>query len=169
MDGGCCSCPATIDPQKQLVSDLITSFGYAVIDLGDLDEGGCFQQPRGPLAGKDLICCSQAEARSIGQRCKWTARWRWAGRLKGKVLLVTGGELGAATAKALAEQGATFNSFSKLLYRDRSNSMRTLEAPWGGWRSNRETPIMSDTFYYVLSLLCGALLVGWLLFVVFAV
>jgi NAD(P)-dependent dehydrogenase (short-subunit alcohol dehydrogenase family) len=32
------------------------------------------------------------------------------GRLKGKVSLVTGGELGAATAKALAEQGATFNS-----------------------------------------------------------
>ena len=55
---------------KQLVSDLITSFGYAVIDLGDFDEGGCFQQPRGPLAGKDLICCSQAEARRSGQRCK---------------------------------------------------------------------------------------------------
>ena len=32
------------------------------------------------------------------------------GRLKGKVSLVTGGELGAATAKALAEQGTTFNS-----------------------------------------------------------
>jgi 8-hydroxy-5-deazaflavin:NADPH oxidoreductase len=43
---------------KQLVSDLITSFGYAVIDLGDLDEGGRFQQPGGPLAGKDLLLAS---------------------------------------------------------------------------------------------------------------
>src|ERR1700751_403265 len=65
-----------IDPQKQLVSDLITSFGYAVIDLGDFDEGGCFQQPRGPLAGKDLICCSQAEARRGGQRSKGTGKLR---------------------------------------------------------------------------------------------
>jgi len=46
--------------------------------------------------------------------------------------------------------------------------MRSLEAPWGGWRSNGETPIMSDTFYYVLSLLCGTLLVGWLFCVMFA-
>ena len=43
---------------KQLVSDLITSFGYAVIDLGDLDEGGRFRQPGGPLAGKDLLLAS---------------------------------------------------------------------------------------------------------------
>jgi len=53
---------------KQLVSDLITSFGYAVIDLGDLDEGGRFQQPGGHSPAR--ICCSQAEARRIGQRCK---------------------------------------------------------------------------------------------------
>jgi len=43
---------------KQLVSDLITSFGYAVIDLGDLDDGGRFQQPGGPRAGKDLLLAS---------------------------------------------------------------------------------------------------------------
>jgi hypothetical protein len=48
---------------------------------------------------------------------------------QGKGLLVTGAELGAATAKAPAEQGATFDSFSKPLYRDRSSTMRSLEAP----------------------------------------
>ena len=47
--------------------------------------------------------------------------------------------------------------------------MRSLEAPGADGGPNRETLIMSDTFYYVLSVLCGTLLVGWLLFVVFAV
>ena len=30
---------------------LIESFGLAVIDLGNLRDGGLFQQPGGPLAG----------------------------------------------------------------------------------------------------------------------
>jgi hypothetical protein len=40
---------------KQTVQDLITELGYAAIDLGSLDEGGCMQQPGGPLAGQDLL------------------------------------------------------------------------------------------------------------------
>jgi predicted dinucleotide-binding enzyme len=40
---------------KQRVSSLIQSFGYAVIDLGDLESGGLMQQAGGPLAGKDLL------------------------------------------------------------------------------------------------------------------
>jgi hypothetical protein len=79
---------------KQLVSDLITSFGYAVIDLGDLDEGGRFQQPGGPLAGKDLLLASWSQKdRSAVQM---NGEMTMSGRLKGKVSLVTGGELGAA-------------------------------------------------------------------------
>jgi predicted dinucleotide-binding enzyme len=40
---------------KQQVTRLIEGFGYAVIDLGDLESGGLMQQPGGPLAGKDLL------------------------------------------------------------------------------------------------------------------
>ena len=40
---------------KQTVQQLITELGYAVIDLGGLDEGGRMQQPGGPLAGLDLL------------------------------------------------------------------------------------------------------------------
>jgi len=53
---------------KQLVSDLITSFGYAVMDLGDLDEGVVSSSQAGHSPAR--ICYSQAEARRIGQRCK---------------------------------------------------------------------------------------------------
>jgi predicted dinucleotide-binding enzyme len=40
---------------KQQVTSLIESFGYAVIDLGDLESGGLMQQAGAPLAGKDLL------------------------------------------------------------------------------------------------------------------
>jgi 8-hydroxy-5-deazaflavin:NADPH oxidoreductase len=40
---------------KGTVKDLITSFGFAVIDLGGLKEGGRMQQGGGPLAGPDLL------------------------------------------------------------------------------------------------------------------
>jgi predicted dinucleotide-binding enzyme len=40
---------------KQQVTGLIEGFGYAVIDLGDLESGGLMQQAGGPLAGKDLL------------------------------------------------------------------------------------------------------------------
>ena len=40
---------------KQQVTSLIEGFGYAVIDLGDLESGGLMQQAGGPLAGKDLL------------------------------------------------------------------------------------------------------------------
>jgi len=40
---------------KRSVKDLITELGYAVIDLGGLDQGGRMQQPDGRLAGRDLL------------------------------------------------------------------------------------------------------------------
>ena len=40
---------------KQQVTSLIEGFGYAVIDLGDLESGGLMQPAGGPLAGKDLL------------------------------------------------------------------------------------------------------------------
>jgi 8-hydroxy-5-deazaflavin:NADPH oxidoreductase len=40
---------------KEEVRGLIESFGYAVIDLGGLEDGGRMQQGDGPLAGKDLL------------------------------------------------------------------------------------------------------------------
>ena len=40
---------------KRSVKELITELGYAVIDLGGLDEGGRMQQPGGRLAGRDLL------------------------------------------------------------------------------------------------------------------
>jgi 8-hydroxy-5-deazaflavin:NADPH oxidoreductase len=39
---------------KKKVKALIESFGFAVIDLGNLHDGGLFQQAGGPLAGRDL-------------------------------------------------------------------------------------------------------------------
>jgi hypothetical protein len=42
-------------PSKQTVEDLITELGFAVIDLGALDEGGRMQEPGGPLAGRDIL------------------------------------------------------------------------------------------------------------------
>jgi hypothetical protein len=42
-------------PSKETVEDLITELGFAVIDLGALDEGGRMQEPGGPLAGRDIL------------------------------------------------------------------------------------------------------------------
>ena len=47
------------DPSaKNVVRGLIEAFGYAVIDLGELEDGGRMQQGDGPLAGKDLLMVS---------------------------------------------------------------------------------------------------------------
>jgi len=40
---------------KKRVETLLKTFGYSVIDLGDLREGGLIQQAGGPLAGRDLL------------------------------------------------------------------------------------------------------------------
>ena len=40
---------------KRDITDLIEAFGYAVIDLGALADGGRMQQGGGPLAGQDLL------------------------------------------------------------------------------------------------------------------
>lgn len=40
---------------KARVGELLKSFGFAVIDLGSLHEGGRMQQASGPLAGLDLL------------------------------------------------------------------------------------------------------------------
>src|SRR6266849_3151359 len=39
---------------KKRVETLLKTFGYSVIDLGDLRDGGLIQQAGGPLAGRDL-------------------------------------------------------------------------------------------------------------------
>jgi 8-hydroxy-5-deazaflavin:NADPH oxidoreductase len=47
------------DPSaKNVVRGLIEAFGYAIIDLGGLEDGGRMQQGDGPLAGKDLLMLS---------------------------------------------------------------------------------------------------------------
>ena len=40
---------------KKHVETLLKTFGYSVIDLGDLRDGGLIQQAGGPLAGRDLL------------------------------------------------------------------------------------------------------------------
>jgi 8-hydroxy-5-deazaflavin:NADPH oxidoreductase len=40
---------------KRQVETLLKAFGYSVIDLGDLRDGGLIQQAGGPLAGRDLL------------------------------------------------------------------------------------------------------------------
>ena len=47
---------------KKQVETLLKGFGYSVIDLGNLRDGGLFQQAGGPLAGRDLL---EREARSL--------------------------------------------------------------------------------------------------------
>jgi 8-hydroxy-5-deazaflavin:NADPH oxidoreductase len=40
---------------KKRVETLLKTFGYSVIDLGGLRDGGLIQQAGGPLAGRDLL------------------------------------------------------------------------------------------------------------------
>jgi predicted dinucleotide-binding enzyme len=40
---------------KKRVETLLESFGYSVIDLGNLRDGGLIQQAGGPLAGHDFL------------------------------------------------------------------------------------------------------------------
>ena len=40
---------------KKRVGTLLEAFGYSVIDLGDLRDGGLIQQAGGPLAGHDFL------------------------------------------------------------------------------------------------------------------
>ncbi len=43
------------DSAKKRVETLLESFGYSVIDLGNLRDGGLIQQAGGPLAGRNLL------------------------------------------------------------------------------------------------------------------
>src|SRR6185369_9079708 len=43
------------DGAKKEVETLLENFGYSVIDLGNLRDGGLIQQAGGPLAGRDFL------------------------------------------------------------------------------------------------------------------
>jgi 8-hydroxy-5-deazaflavin:NADPH oxidoreductase len=43
------------DGAKERVQNLLEGFGYSVIDLGNLRDGGLIQQAGGPLAGRNLL------------------------------------------------------------------------------------------------------------------
>jgi predicted dinucleotide-binding enzyme len=43
------------DSAKKQVETLLERFGYSVIDLGNLRDGGLMQQAGGPLAGRDFL------------------------------------------------------------------------------------------------------------------
>src|SRR6266581_3110657 len=43
------------DGAKRQVQTLLKAFGYCVIDLGNLRDGGLIQQAGGPLAGRDIL------------------------------------------------------------------------------------------------------------------
>jgi 8-hydroxy-5-deazaflavin:NADPH oxidoreductase len=43
------------DGAKNRVESLLEGFGYAVVDLGNLRNGGLIQQPGGPLVGRDFL------------------------------------------------------------------------------------------------------------------
>ena len=43
------------DGAKKRVETLLEAFGYSVIDLGNLRDGGLIQQAGGPLAGRDFL------------------------------------------------------------------------------------------------------------------
>ena len=44
-----------VDDVLVRVESLLEGFGYAVVDLGTLREGGLIQQAGGPLAGRDFL------------------------------------------------------------------------------------------------------------------
>ena len=46
---------ADADSAKKQVGTLLEGFGYSVIDLGNLRDGGLIQQAGGPLAGRSLL------------------------------------------------------------------------------------------------------------------
>jgi predicted dinucleotide-binding enzyme len=43
------------DGAKKQVETFLKGFGYSVVDLGNLRDGGLFQQAGGPLAGRDFL------------------------------------------------------------------------------------------------------------------
>jgi len=43
------------DAAKKRVEALLKAFGYSVVDLGNLRDGGLIQQTGGPLAGRDFL------------------------------------------------------------------------------------------------------------------
>jgi predicted dinucleotide-binding enzyme len=43
------------DGAKERVETLLKAFGYSVVDLGNLRDGGLIQQAGGPLAGRDFL------------------------------------------------------------------------------------------------------------------
>ena len=43
------------DAAKKRVEALLKAFGYSVVDLGNLRDGGLIQQAGGPLAGRDFL------------------------------------------------------------------------------------------------------------------
>ena len=43
------------DGAKKRVETLLKTFGYSVVDLGTLRDGGLIQQAGGPLAGRDFL------------------------------------------------------------------------------------------------------------------
>jgi 8-hydroxy-5-deazaflavin:NADPH oxidoreductase len=43
------------DDAKKRVETLLEDFGYTVVDLGNLRDGGLIQQTGGPLAGRDSL------------------------------------------------------------------------------------------------------------------
>src|SRR6266850_987032 len=43
------------DDAKKRVETLLKAFGYSVVDLGNLRDGGLIQQAGGPLAGRDFL------------------------------------------------------------------------------------------------------------------
>ena len=47
-------CPTNVSA-KAAVRGVIEGLGFAVIDLGGLEDGGRMQQGEGPLAGNDLL------------------------------------------------------------------------------------------------------------------
>jgi hypothetical protein len=50
---GIAKCPSV--SHRNCVETLLAGFGYSVIDLGNVRDGGLIQQAGGPLAGRNLL------------------------------------------------------------------------------------------------------------------